>query len=149
MIFILEKLRIRFDEFINQLFSSQCRLTSLRLDVADIESEMDVYRCLKCQDDPPLVVHNRQFGTLTLRRLHIHIRSVCSLEHILEHVPALEKLSVRLSASYWQKSTSDIETLIQSNGNWFHKVKTMHHYISLKDQVKVQFSYRLIVFKEG
>jgi len=54
----------------------------------------------------------------------MHLDHSCFLEHLIERIPKIEQLSVRLENSLINKILpgSDIPTLILSNGNWFNKV---------------------------
>jgi hypothetical protein len=117
---------IMFQELIRQLFSDQCRLTSLRLDIIYVDSYADLYPCLKSRDNLSLypIINQYQSSCLTLRSLHIHLQYTYFFEHLIEYVPVLEKLYVYFQNSLYirPRSSSDIETLIQTNGNWFNKV---------------------------
>ncbi|CAF4324307.1 unnamed protein product, partial [Rotaria sordida] len=60
---------------------------------------------------------------MTLRRLHIHVIHGYFIEHIIEHVPALEILSVVIGNSlaqeqlYYMKTKKFSSTII----NWYDK----------------------------
>ncbi|CAF4938045.1 unnamed protein product, partial [Rotaria sp. Silwood2] len=60
-----------------------------------------------------------------LRYLYVGLKYTSFLEHLIEHIPNIERLSV--SFKKWLdlefRSRSDIQTLIKSNGNWFEKVR--------------------------
>ncbi|CAF4810819.1 unnamed protein product [Rotaria magnacalcarata] len=75
-----EKILIKFDELIRQLFSNECRLTSLRLDFASIYNDIDYLQCLKPHDNlssGSMSVNKYKFRCSTLHRLHIHITHIC------------------------------------------------------------------------
>jgi hypothetical protein len=118
-------------ELVCQLFSSECGLTSLRLDIACNDSYVDLHQCLKpCNNlssDP--IFNQYQTPCLTLRRLQIHLEYTCFLEHLIEHIPFLEKLHVhfRNSLEFRPRSKIEVETLIQSNGNWSNKVRQKNY----------------------
>lgn len=120
----IEKLTM-LEELIRKLFSNQSRLISLQLDIACDDFAGSLHRCL----EPHITLASfsmftRRPSCLTLRRLYIHIKYTYFLEHLIEYVPVLQQLSVCIHHSFkiFQRSTTDIDTLIQTNGKWFNKV---------------------------
>ncbi|CAM4754925.1 unnamed protein product [Rotaria magnacalcarata] len=130
-----EKILIKFDELIRQLFSNECRLTSLRLDFASKYNDIDYLQCLKPHDNlssGSMSVDKYKFRCSTLRRLHIHITHICFcvlenfhiyFEHLIDYVPALEQLFVfsEHSSNIKRRLTADIDTFMQTNDNWVTK----------------------------
>ncbi len=116
-----------FKHFLCQLFSSQCQLNSLRLDIGDYEIGYDIDECIKlfshCFQNS--ISNEFQSYCRTLSRLHIHIKYTIFLEHLIQHTPALEQLSVKFNQTLDIEpcSVSFIEKLSQSNGDWFNKVR--------------------------
>ncbi len=104
-----------------QLFSGQCQLTSLRLDISNEFRCGTIYRCLSSNSDlsSNLIQYQLQSCNITLRRLHIRLNYSYFLESLIEYVPNLEQISVEFDA-IWK---SNIEALRQSNENWFNKVR--------------------------
>ncbi len=104
-----------------QLFSGQCHLTSLRLDISNELTDGEIHRCFTSN----FIQYQLPFYCLTLRRLHIRLRYACFLENLLEHVPNIEQMSVQfhLSLKFDLLCRSNIERLEQSNENWFNKVR--------------------------
>jgi hypothetical protein len=113
-----------FKKFIRQLFSDKCQLTSLRLDIANDESFTKIHQCLTLSSYPSNSISNtKQNCCMTLRYLYIRLKYICLLEHLIKHIPNIERLSVICSTLNMEpRSESNIETLIKSNGNWFEKV---------------------------
>lgn len=116
---------IMFQKMIRQLFSGECQLNSLRIDIADIDAYL--YECLKLRDElsSSSTINQYQYPCKTLRNLRIYLKKVYFLEHLIEHVPSLEKLCVYFqdSLNIYPRSKAEIETLIQLNGLWFNKVR--------------------------
>ena len=114
-------------EFLNKLFSRKNQLVSLRLDIAYKMRNTKIHQCLSLSSYPysRVIFNEHESYCLTLRYLHIHLIYTCFLEHIIERIPALEQLSVNFKCSMDMepRSTTDIETLIKSNSNWFDKVR--------------------------
>jgi hypothetical protein len=119
-------------KLIRQFFTNECRLISLRLDITCYRPQLDLHRCLKPAGNISTnsTLEEYQPYCLTLRHLHIHLKHSCFLEHLIEHVPLLEELSVYFedSLSIWPRSKVEIETLIQTSGNWFDKVRLKENY---------------------
>ena len=124
-------------KFINKLFSSQNQLVSLRLDITNGMCDSDIHQCLSLSSYPYSRVNfnQRESYCLTLRYLHIRLIYTCFLEHIIECIPALEQLSINFKSTMQMepRPTTDIETLIKSNGNWFDKVRyiLVHHLVEI------------------
>lgn len=132
------------EELIRKLFSNQSRLISLQLDIAYDDSYGSLHRCL----EPHITlasfsIFTRRPSCLTLRCLYIHIEYTCFLERLIEYVPVLQQLSVcfRHSLRICERSTTDIDTLIQTNGKWFNKVIEK----ILADQIMIALSYAVII----
>ncbi|CAF2651357.1 unnamed protein product [Rotaria sp. Silwood2] len=116
-------------KLICQLFSSQCHLTSLRLDISHWFIHDDIHQCLTSDS----IQYKHQSFCLTLRRLYLRLRYTRFLEDLIEHVPNLEQISVQFDISLkfdllWK---SNIEIMKQSNENWFNKLPKLR-YFSLK-----------------
>ncbi|CAF3276453.1 unnamed protein product, partial [Rotaria sp. Silwood2] len=108
-----------------RLFSAQCQLTSLRLDISNEFHCGIMHRCLSSNSDlsPNLIQCQVQSCNITLRRLHIRLNHSRFLESLIEYVPNLEQISVEFDSSLefdtlWK---SNIEALRQSNENWFNE----------------------------
>jgi hypothetical protein len=114
-----------FKQLLCQIFSDQCQLTSLELDIT--KSFYSIHQCLNLHShlQSNTISNEYQSGCLTLRRLCIHIDDKCFLEHLIEHTPNLEELSVRVRNFLINDDLpgSDTQALIKSNGNWFNKVR--------------------------
>jgi hypothetical protein len=128
---LLGKLLFLFQELIRQFFTSECGLTSLRLNIACDDDHRDLHHCLKPLDGTSVhsIFEQHQPYCRTLRRLYIHLEYTCFLEHLIEHVPSLEELYIcfRHTLETSPRSKVEVETLIQSNGNWFSKVRQNYH----------------------
>src|SRR5690349_30916 len=83
-------------ELVHQLFSHQCRLTSLRLDIDNVEKITNFYQDLApfYHPVPHATFNQTRCCCITLRYLYVRLKDTCSLEWIIEHVPALKWLSV-------------------------------------------------------
>jgi hypothetical protein len=110
-------------QFVCQLFSSECHLTSLRLDISNEFRLGPIHQCLasKPDDSRNFLIHS---CNTTLQRLHIRLNHSCFLESLIEYVPNLEQLSVKFDRSltfnnFWEPN---IETLSESTESWFKKV---------------------------
>ncbi|CAF4147980.1 unnamed protein product [Rotaria sordida] len=124
----VQKLTIMCQGFIRQLFSSKCQLTSLRLDISQDNSLFQIHDCLSSsfshiysnQIDNQLVTN-----CMTLRRLHIHVIYGYFIEDIIEHVPALEILSVIIRDTLARQSLYPVtvKTFTPTIVNWYDKVK--------------------------
>ncbi|CAF1019430.1 unnamed protein product [Rotaria sordida] len=112
-------------EFVCRLFSTQCQLTSLRLDISNEFRCGFLHQCLSSNSD--LSSNLIQSCNITLRRLHIRLNYARFLESLIEYIPNLEQISVEFIGSLqidtlWK---SNIEALKQSNENWFNKVSKL------------------------
>lgn len=114
-----------FKQILCQIFSNQCQLTSLQLDMAklssDIHQSLNSHSCVSTNK----ISNDFQSYCITLRRLCIHLGHICFLEHLIESVPNLEQLSVHFcnpsKDKYYLDSKINIPKL--SNENWFNKVR--------------------------
>ena len=113
-------------QLVCRLFSGQCQLTSLRLDISSNWASADIHQCLASNFEysSHILQNQLQSSCLTLRRLCIRLDYICFLENLIERVPNLERLSVQISSSLkidplWQEK---VEALTQSNENWFDTV---------------------------
>ncbi len=107
-----------FQQFICQLFSVESQLSSLHLDITFIDHYL--YEYLQ-SSNKPFSYQSCQ----TLRNLHIRLTYIYFLEYLIEYVPSLEKLCVYFddSLDIYPRSEIQIRNLIQTNGNWFNKVR--------------------------
>ncbi|CAF2739236.1 unnamed protein product [Rotaria sp. Silwood2] len=116
-----------FKKLIRQFFSEKCQLIFLQLDIGDDDFPVNIHQCLTSSSNPcsSSVSNKTQYCCLTLRYLYIRLNYTCFLEHLIEYIPNIERLSVifKQSMNIEPRSKSDIETLIKSNGNWFEKVR--------------------------
>ena len=125
MYFLIEKLLKIFQELIELIFSNECQLTSLKLDfVYNDDYSLKFHQCLK--------LHSLNFNSISneifcpkLRYLHLHIQYTFILENLIDYIPFLEELILifHQSLEIHPRSSSDIKTLIETNGNWFKKVR--------------------------
>ncbi|CAF1482062.1 unnamed protein product, partial [Rotaria sp. Silwood1] len=133
---------IMFKQLIRQLFSDRCQLMFVRLDVADDDPPINIHQCLVLSSHPStkLISNKIEYGCLTLRHLYIRIKYTCFLEHLIEYIPNIERLSVifKQSMDMEPRSKSDMEILIKSNGNWFEKVPKLN-YFTLKTLINNDF----------
>jgi hypothetical protein len=116
-----------FKNLIRQIFSDKCKLISLRLDITNDGNPLNIHQCLaSCSHPTSTSISNQiQYCCLTLRYLYIRLNYTSFLEHLIDHIPNIERLSV-IFKDYMGvecQRKSDIETLIKSNGNWFEKVR--------------------------
>ncbi|CAF4081245.1 unnamed protein product [Rotaria sp. Silwood2] len=135
-----------FKKLIRQFFSEKCQLIFLQLDIGDDDFPVNIHQCLTSSSNPcsSSVSNKTQYCCLTLRYLYIRLNYTCFLEHLIEYIPNIERLSVifKQSMNIEPRSKSDIETLIKSNGNWFEKVPKLN-YFTLKVFVSndLEFAY--------
>ncbi|CAF0874292.1 unnamed protein product [Rotaria sp. Silwood1] len=113
-----------------QLFSGQCKLKSLRLDISNDFINNDIHRCLTSNYYPSTG------RCCALRRLDIRIEYACFLENLIEHVPNLEQLSIEFQFSLKFDSLwkTNFEILEQSNENWLNKIPKLRCF-SLKTSI--------------
>ncbi|CAF1409558.1 unnamed protein product [Rotaria magnacalcarata] len=113
-----------FKQFLCQIFSEQCKLIYLTLDIS--HSDYDIHQCLKSPSHFRLntISDGSQLYCVTLRCLKIHLDCACFLEDLIEHVPNLEQLSIHCECleRHSQFSSSNVQISIIPNGNWFNKV---------------------------
>ncbi|CAF2123792.1 unnamed protein product, partial [Rotaria magnacalcarata] len=133
-----------FNRFLRQLFSSQCQLNSLQLDIGNYEIGYDTDECTELfshSSQNPVFNEFPSFCT-TLSRLHIHIKYTYLLEHLIEYTPALERLSIKFNESLdiEPRSGSFIEKLSQSNGDWCNKVPKLG-YFTLKTFIRNDWEF--------
>ncbi|CAF4342475.1 unnamed protein product, partial [Rotaria sp. Silwood2] len=133
-------------QFLCQLFSVQCQLTTLRLDISNELVDGNIHRCLTSNSHLSSNFMRRQPQSccMTLRRLFIRLKYTCFLKNIIKHVPNLEQMSVQFDSSLgldplWK---SHVETLRKSNKNWSNKVPKLR-YLSLQTFIyeDLQFVY--------
>ena len=128
-----------FEHFLRELFSSQCQLNSLRLDIGSYYIGYDIDHCKKLFSYSFQNSTSNEFQSYctTLSRLHIHISYTYFLEHLIEHIPTLEQLSVKFNQTLdvEPRSLSFIEKLTQSNGNWFNKVREIYGSVPFRRQI--------------
>jgi hypothetical protein len=107
-----------YQQLLCQIFSEQCQLTFLQLDIS--KSSYDIHRCLTVSD-------GFQSYCITLHHLQIHLGYACFLEDLIEHVPNLEQLSVQLQRleRYCRFQYPDIQSSMLPNVNWFNKVNIL------------------------
>lgn len=108
-----------FQQLIYQLFSNQSQLISLHLDASSIHSYL--YENL----EPSNRLFSNHSPCQTLRNLYIRLDDSYFLENLIEYVPSLQKLCVYFhkTLSIYPRSEIQIQNLIESNGNWFNKVR--------------------------
>ncbi len=113
-----------FEQLLCQIFSDQCQLISLKLNIKEIIDSID--QCLKSHPSLPskTVSDGLQSYCTTLRHLDIHLNDADFLEDIIERIPNVEQLSVDLKQlqRYRNPTDSELQSLILPNGNWFNKV---------------------------
>ena len=113
------------EQLLCQLFSSQCQLTSLRLDISDDFRGGSIHGCSLSNSN--FLPYQLRSCCMTLHHLHIRLISTCFFHNLIEHVPNLEQMSVHFNCSLSSYSdvltTSNIESLSQSKENWFNKVR--------------------------
>ncbi|CAF4964226.1 unnamed protein product, partial [Rotaria sp. Silwood1] len=114
-----------FKRFLRQLFSSQCQLNSLRLDIDNCTIGYNTDECseLFSHSFQNSIFDEFQSYCTTLSRLHIHIKYTYFLEHLIEYTPALEQLSIKFNKTLniEPRSESFVEKLSQSNEDWCNK----------------------------
>ncbi|CAF2675635.1 unnamed protein product [Rotaria sp. Silwood2] len=124
--------------FIRQLFSSECQLTSLRLDISEDDSVFEIRECLSSSDD---IYSNRIYyqlvtNCITLRHLHVHLIYGYFIEHIIEHVPVLEILSIRFRdvLAHERLHKMPFKQFTPIVVNWYDKVPKLKCFI-LKSKI--------------
>ncbi|CAF1467160.1 unnamed protein product [Rotaria sordida] len=123
-----EKQLAMIEQLLCQLFSSQCELTSRRLDINDNFEGGSIHRYLLSNSNFSSNFLPYQFRSycMTLHHLYIRLNQTYFFHNLIEHVPNLEQMSVQFNCSLRSYSyvltTSNIENLSQSNENWFNKI---------------------------
>jgi hypothetical protein len=107
---------------ITQIFSNDCQLTSLRLDIACADGNEHPHQCLKPRSN---ISSYPEYRCINLRYLHIRIKYICFFEHFIEYIPYLEHLSVTFPHGFYTcpRSTLNIDILSKPNVNWSNKVR--------------------------
>ncbi|CAF1569586.1 unnamed protein product [Rotaria magnacalcarata] len=128
-----KKLITMFKQLIRQFFfPDKCQLICLRLDIADDDLPMNIHQCLilPSHSSTSSISNKFQYSCLTLRYLYIRIKYSCFLEHLIEHIPNIERLSVIFKRSINIESRSKSNMIIsrKSNGNWFEKVPKLNYF---------------------
>jgi len=125
VILLIGPVRYMFQQLLCQIFSNQCQLTYLHIDMSKLT--YCIHQCLK---DPSYIsskIISNEFETYctTLRYLHIHLKYTCFLEHLIDYVPNLEQLLVNCPQlrrdNQWYNS--NFQRPILSNENWCNKVR--------------------------
>ncbi|CAF0839224.1 unnamed protein product [Rotaria sordida] len=114
------------EQLLCQLFSGQCKLKSLSLDISNDWSNGVIHHCLLPNSylSTNFIQCQHQSSCVTLRRLYIRINQTCFLENLIEYAPNLEQMTIELfdSINSYALRISNIETLSHSNENWFNKL---------------------------
>ncbi|CAF2852561.1 unnamed protein product [Rotaria sp. Silwood2] len=137
-------MRTMFQELLRQLFSDQCQLTYLHLDITN--TFYNIYQCLDSNSHLKSNIISTEYQSycLTLRHLEIQLGYTYILEYIIEHVPNLEKLSVYVEGSLIDNVnfSSNIQRSRLSNENWFNKIPKLECF-KLKSYIEndLEFSY--------
>jgi hypothetical protein len=110
-----------------QLFSAQCKLKSLRLDISNEFRDGVLHQSLPSNSyhSSNFIQCQLQSCCTTLRRLHIRLNQTCFLENFIEFVPNIEEISVEFDDTMdsYALSASNMESVNQLNENWFNKVR--------------------------
>jgi hypothetical protein len=101
------------EQFLCKLFSAQCQLKSLQLDISNDFRNGSIHRCLSLNS----IQNQHQSRCVALRHLHIRLNQTCFLENLIEYVPNLEQLSVEFDSSLGSYASW------KSNEKWFNKVR--------------------------
>ena len=111
-------------QLLRKLFSSQCRLTSLRLDMSSEFGDGLIHRCF-ATNSSRFELFQHPTRCQTLLRLHIRLNYTYFLENLIEHAPNLEQMSVEFDCSLGSYAPwkSNVDTLRHSKTSWFHKVR--------------------------
>ncbi|CAF1316118.1 unnamed protein product [Rotaria sordida] len=116
------KLMLMFKKFLRTLFSDKCRLISLEVDISNDVSAVDIHKCFSLSS---ISINNVVVTQcMTLRYLHIHLIYGYFLERIIEHVPALETLSVVFIDSLMKESSYEprMKRFASTILNWYEKM---------------------------
>ncbi|CAF1070763.1 unnamed protein product [Rotaria sordida] len=125
-----------------QIFSNQCQLTFLQLDIANLSYEIHQSLNSRSYVSTNKISNDFQTYSITLRHLHIHLNHICFLEHLIEYVPNLEQLSIHFLNSLLDKYYLDSKINIPklSNENWFNKMPKLKYFI-LKSFIDNDFEF--------
>ncbi|CAF4703514.1 unnamed protein product, partial [Rotaria sp. Silwood2] len=122
-----EKLTAMCKQIMRQLFSSKCQLTCLRLDITNDSSDYRIHQTFSPYYNIYLSEFDNQLNTncMTLRCLHIKIVFGYFIEYVIEHVPALEILSVTFKYSLVREFLHQRRMIqfVPTISNWNDKVK--------------------------
>ncbi|CAF4174653.1 unnamed protein product [Rotaria sordida] len=126
-------------EFLHKLLSDKCQLISLDLDISNDDSTVNIHQCFSLYSDIYLNKINNKLVTscTSLRYLTIHLIYGCFLENIIEHIPALEILSIIFKHSLikkWYSYEPSIKRFPSSIVNWYEKIPKLK-YFSLKSRI--------------
>ncbi|CAF3461795.1 unnamed protein product [Rotaria sp. Silwood2] len=115
-----------FKQILRQIFSNQCQLTSLQLDISKLSYE--IHQSLNSDFNVSTtnnISNDFQSYCISLHRLHIYLDYTCFLEDLIKYVPNLEQLSVHFRNSLIDKNYLDSNINIPnlSKNNWFNQIK--------------------------
>lgn len=119
-----------FEQLLSQIFSGQCQLTSLHLDISKSSSIIDHLKSYPSHRSLETISDGFQYYCASLRRLNIQLEYTYFLECLIDHVPNLEHLSTvssRLQPDYKSDYPNSLRPKL-SNESWFNKVRRMQHY---------------------
>ncbi|CAF1400525.1 unnamed protein product [Rotaria sordida] len=113
-------------QLVCRLFSVQCQLKSLRLDIGNDFINGSVHTCLASNSyfSSNFIQYKLESCCMTLHRLDIRLICTDVLENLIEHLSNLEQISVEFvfSLGFNLSWKWNVETLKQSNENWFNKI---------------------------
>lgn len=115
-----------FRQILCQIFSNQCQLTSLSLDIR--KAFYSIHQCLESHSYASLSATSngiQSYCCTSLRSLKIYLDYTCFLEDLIDRVPNLEELSVICQSlqRHCSYSNPNIQNAILSNEGWFNKVQ--------------------------
>ncbi|CAF2872673.1 unnamed protein product [Rotaria sp. Silwood2] len=114
-------------QIIRQLFSSKCQLTCLRLNMINDSSDYRIHESFSPYYDIYSSEIDNQLNTncMTLRYLYIKIVFGYFIEYVIEHVPALEILSITFKYSLIREFLHQMRMIqfVPTISNWNDKVK--------------------------
>ncbi|CAF3299899.1 unnamed protein product [Rotaria socialis] len=102
----VKKRLLMFKDLLNEIFSEKCQLISLRLDIPRDHSYLNIHQCLSSSAISNTI--KIQYCCMTLRYVDIRLHYACLIEHLIEHVPNLERLSVYLRESWNRNKLWDL-----------------------------------------
>jgi hypothetical protein len=121
----MERQITMIEQLLCQLFSGQCQLASLRLDISNVLRSDSIHRCLDLSSNS--IQHELQSYCITLRCLYIRLNQTWFLENLIEHLPNLQQMSIEflysLKFNSFEKSNDEI--FRRSSENWFNKVRKL------------------------